>query len=372
MRIGIMLRAYDEIGGIGVYTRNLVSELLRIDRQNHYVLFYRNPAHIGRFAHYHNVSERGIRGTNKAFWDQIAIPLACWQERVDLLFHPKFTAPLLAPCRVVMVVHGADWFIPEQARYYQPLDVLYIRLMMPLYFRKCAGVISVSRLTTDSFQRVLNPPPGKIQTVYFGPARHFRRVTSEVALDRVKARYHLPGRFILHLTKRGGDARKNLGQVLRAYALYHARSQSPHKLVIGGKDCDRFRIEYRIPESDYGRDILFPGWVDQEDLPAIYSLADLFLYPSNLEAFPIPIAEALACGTPIVTSNANGLCELAGEAALLVDPGDAEAIAAAMERVLADIQLRAALATKGLARAGLFTWDRCAQQTLAILERLAA
>ncbi|MGB6334888.1 MAG: hypothetical protein WBG96_04650, partial [Thermoanaerobaculia bacterium] len=118
MRIGLMLRAFDEKGGVGVYTRNIVEELLRADRRNQYILFYRHQEYLGRFSHYENVTERWLRGGSKAAWDQIAIPLACRREKVDVLFHPKFTAPLLAPCRVVMVVHGADWFIPEQAQFY--------------------------------------------------------------------------------------------------------------------------------------------------------------------------------------------------------------------------------------------------------------
>ena len=371
MRIGIMLRAIDELGGIGVYTRNIVAELLARDSVNDYVLFYRDTAQIGRFARYPNVTELVIRAPNKAWWDQIAIPVACHRQTIDVLFHPKFTAPLLAPCPVVMTVHGADWFMPDQAVYYTPLDVRYMRTMTPLYFKKCAAVISVSQLTTDNYNRVLRLPPDKLQTIYFAPARHFRRVTDSATLAEVKARYHLPDKFILTLTKRRGDGRKNLGQLLKAYAQYHIQTDAPYHLVIGGKDCHLFKQEYAIPDSGYGADIHFPDWIDQRDLPAVYSLADLFLYPSNLEAFPIPLTEAMACGTPIVTSQANGLAEIVGEAAVLVDPQRVEAIAQAITQVLADRDLRRSLTHTGLARATRFTWDTCAQQTLDLLERLA-
>ena len=108
MRIGIMLRSIDEKGGVGVYTRNIVKERLELNHKNEYVLFYANPANIGLFAKHANVSEQWIRGSHKAYWDQIAIPRACRRERIDVLFHPKFTVPLFAPCKTVMVVHGAD------------------------------------------------------------------------------------------------------------------------------------------------------------------------------------------------------------------------------------------------------------------------
>jgi glycosyltransferase involved in cell wall biosynthesis len=371
MRIGIMLRSFDENGGVGVYTRNIVKELLNFDQKNEYVLFYARQSNIGLFAHHPHVTERWIRGRHKAIWDQVAIPLACYRERIDLLFHPKFTAPLLAPCPVVMTVHGADWLIPEQAQYYPWWDTRYMQVMLPFYFKKSCAVISVSQETTDNFNRILNLPVGKVHTIYFAPARHFKRVTEASELQRVKERYNLPDNFILTLTKRKGDGRKNLGQVFRAYARYHEQTRHPHKLVIGGKDCYLFRDEYGLPADGYGRDICFPGWIDQADMPAVLSLASLYLYPSNLEAFPIPLTEAMACGTPILTSNVNGLKEIAGEAALLIDPNDTESIANGIGKILSDATLRKNLAVKGLERSSLFSWDLCVRKTLELFETVA-
>jgi glycosyltransferase involved in cell wall biosynthesis len=270
-----------------------------------------------------------------------------------------------------MVVHGADWFMPDQAKFYRPLDVRYIRTFMPLYFRKASVVISVSRLTTENFEKVLDLPPGKIRTVYFGPARHFRRIDAAEELAEVRRRYHLPERYILTLSKTGDGNRKNFGNIARAYRLYHESSESPHPLVVGGKGCERFRGDHGIPEEGWGRDVRFPGWIDQADLPAVYSMADLYLYASNLEAFPIPITEAMTCGTPIITSNVNGLEEIAGDAALLVDPGDPREISGAVARVLGDAEMRSDLSRRGLERSARFTWEKCGRETLQILESLA-
>jgi glycosyltransferase involved in cell wall biosynthesis len=366
-----MLRSIDEKGGVGVYTRNIVHELLQLDKNNEYILFYANPSNLDLFSYHEHVREVWVKGRNKATWDQVAIPRACRKETVDVIFHPKFTVPILAPCKAVMVVHGADWLIPEQAQFYPWWDVKYMQMMLPLYFRKASAAISVSQETTDNFNRILKLPAGKIQTIYFAPARHFKRITDPAVLQKVRARYQLPNKFILTLTKRKGGNRKNLGRVFKAYACYHERTQPPHKLVIGGEDCHQFRDEYAIPKDGYGKDMLFPGWIDQMDLPAVFSLADLYLYPSNLEAFPIPLTEAMACGTPILTSNVNGLKEIAGDAALLIDPSDTELIASSMARILADSKLRESLSCKGLERSSLFSWDRCAKSTLEVLERVA-
>jgi glycosyltransferase involved in cell wall biosynthesis len=372
MRIGMMLRSLDEKGGIGIYTNNLIHELLRIDDKNKYVLFYRTTANIGRFAHFANVVERVVRAPNKAFWDQISIPIACWRENIDVVFNPKFTAPLLAPCKAVMVVHGADWFFPEQAQFYSSLDVQYIRMFMPLYFKKCHTVISVSQLTTDNFNQVLKLPADKLKTVYMGAGRHFQKLEEASIIQQVRDRYNLPEEFILTLTKcgRGGDRRKNFGQILQAYVNYHGRVSRPYKLVVGGEGCEQLREEYEIPTEGYGNDILFPGWLDQQDLPAIYSMADLYLHPSNLEAFPQPVVEALTCGTPLVTSTVNGLEEIAGDAALLVNPDDSDEIADAIYQVLDDEELRQSLSERGLERSKLFSWDTCARETLTILEQV--
>jgi glycosyltransferase involved in cell wall biosynthesis len=300
----------------------------------------------------------------------VTVPLACRKFGADLILHPKFTVPLLAGLPCVMVLHGADWFLPGAAQFYGRLDRAYMRIFMPLYLRRAAVAISVSKLTTDDFRRIFRLPEGKVRTVYFGPARHFRRVTDPTILAAVRQKYGLPERYLLTLSKVGGGERKNIRGIFDAFARLHGRI--PHKLVVGGKDCARFRDYYGLPADGWGRDVLFPGWIDQADLPAVYSASELYLYPSMQEAFPIPITEAMACGTPIITSHANGLEEIAGSAALLVDPQDPAAIAAAIQKVVGDSRLRARLADAGLERSQIFSWETCARQTLAILEEVAA
>jgi glycosyltransferase involved in cell wall biosynthesis len=370
VRVGIMLRTFDEVGGIAVYSRGLVRTLLEIDRSNQYFLLYREPRHLGTFSDFKNATEIVVSGLGKAVWDQISVPIVCKQTRIDVLLHPKFTVPFLAPCKTVMVVHGADWFVPEQAKFYNWVDVRYIRTVMPWYFRRASKVISVSQGTTENFRRVVKPAADKIRTIYFGPAAQFRPVTDPDELKRVKTRYDLPDRFALTLTKRAGDERKNLRGILAAYELYHRQSKQPAHLVIGGKDCHLFRGEYQIPDRGYGADISFPGLIDQDDLPAVLSQAEVFLYPSYLEAFPIPLTEAMGCGTPIITSNVNGLKEIAGDAAVYVDPARPDSIAGAIREVIADPELRRILSDKGRTRSTLFDWTRCGRETLAVLNEV--
>lgn len=365
-----MLRTLDEQGGIGVYTENLVETLLRLDVGHEYVLLYRNPAHLGRYADRANVTERVVRGWGKAHWDQWAIPRELRRVGADVVLHPKFTVPLWSPAPAVMVLHGADWWLPEARRFYSRLDRLYMNVFMPLYLRRAAAVLSVSQLTTDHFNRIFRLPPGKVRTTYFGPAPHFGPVADEGSLRAVRERYALPERFILTLSKGAGGDRKNIGGIFEAYRRLHGRV--PHALVVVGKGCERFREDYEVPQAGWGAGVRFTGWIDQRDLPAVYSLADLFLYPSNMEAFPIPITEAMACGKAIVTSAANGLQEIAGDAALLVDPSDPAGVAEAARLVIEDEVLRRGLERAALLRAARFSWDACARQTLEVLDAVAA
>jgi glycosyltransferase involved in cell wall biosynthesis len=369
LRIAIMLRTLDERGGISVYSANLVQALLDAGGDDHFLLLYRSAGHLGRFGARTNVQERVLPARSKALWDQVAVPRASRRLGADVILHPKFTVPLFGRTPAVMVLHGADWFLPGAARFYGRLDRLYMRIFMPLYLRRAAAIISVSRLTTEDFERIFSMPPGRVRTVYFGPAPHFRPVADPGTLDAVRLRYALPERFILTLSKPGGGERKNIRGILDAYKRLHG--QVPHKLVVGGKGCERFRDEYGIPASGWGSDVVFPGWLDQSDLPAIYSACSLFLYPSNQEAFPIPITEAMTCGAPIVSSLANGLEELAGDAALLVDPADPEAIASAALDVLRDDALAGRLRAAGLSRSRMFSWDACARNTLAVVRQAA-
>lgn len=366
MRIGMMLRSLDEKGGIGVYTRYITQELLMLDQKNQYILFYKNASNMGHFSRFPHVTERVVHAKSKAVWDQIAIPYAAWKEKVDVLFHPKFTAPLLAPCKVVMVLHGADWFIPEGIPFYKKWDIRYLRLMMPIYLKKCSSLISVSQITTDHFDRIFHLPPGKVKTIYLSPAKHFKRVEDPALLKKVKEKYHLPDQFILTLSGYDRGKRKNIDRLLEAYRLFYGKTS--HKLVIGGKDCYKFKEDYHVPETGYGKDILFPGWIEQEDLPAIYSMASLYLYPSNIEAFPIPLSEAMACGTPILTSNLNGLVEIAQDAAIFVNADSPQEIAQGMEKILKDAHLQKELTLKGLNRSKMFSWEKCARETLEVLE----
>jgi len=368
MRIGIMLRAFDEKGGIGVYARNITRHLIERGPEHQFILYFTNDHHVNKFDRFPNVTARSVSGPGKIVWDQISMPFRFRRDALDVIFHPKFTVPLLCPGRSVMVLHGAGWFIPETRQFWSRTTLLYTRIMMPIYCRLAGAVLSVSDITRDVFIDRLGVSPEKITTVYFAPGTQFNTRLPPERIEAIREKYRLPRDFILTLSGSDRGDRKNFSNILDAFRNIH--SVDPRPLVVAGRGCDQFRSRYDIPDDGFGNHIHFPGWVDQEDLPALYQMATVFLYPSNMEAFPIPITEALVSGIPIVTSNQFGLKELAGDAAALVDPSNPDEITEAVLDLLRNKARREQLRQRALERSKLFDWDRCARQTLHILEAI--
>ena len=372
MRIAIMMRSADEAGGIGVYARNIVEELLKLDHDNEYILFYKSEKHLGRYSAFANCQEVLLPGGNKAIWDQFTIPRAARKAKIDLIFNPKFTVPLFTSCKTVMVVHGADWFVPPYDEVYTTIDNFYIKRVMPLYFRKADYVSSVSDYSTDGFVNAFPWCKDKIKTIYFGPNKIFKRITDMQILETVGTKYNLPENFILTVIRYDPGARntrKNFKGMAEAYSLYK-KMGGKEKFVVVGRDCERYAEEHDLKALGIEEDVIFTGLVPQADLPAFYSLAKLYLYTTIIEAFPIPTTEAMICGCPIVTSNGTGLEELTHGVSLAVDPLDSQAIADAVSTVLSDENLQQEMREKGFERSKIFSWEKCAVETLEIFQKL--
>jgi len=366
MRIGIMLRTLDEKFGIGIYTRYMLDALLKLDRNHQYILFYRNEEHLGEYAHYPNIEEKMIRASNKLLWDQVAIPRVVSNTKIDVLFHTKFTVPFMTKCKTVMRIAGASWFVHPEL-YENKLDLAYIKMVMPLYCRKADALIANSNLTKNDFVRILHIPPEKIITIYNGCNPIFRPIHDKEVLSEIGKKYNLPYRFILTVGR--CDPRKNFPTLLRAFT--KCRDAGELKLVAVGGDSWRYKLDYHINEFKFKDNVIFPGYVSHTDLPAFYNMAELFVYPSVYEEFPNPLVEAMACGCPIVASNAGAIPEITGGSAFLADPFDADRMAEGIDKLSQDTDFRHTLIEKGLQRAKKFSYEKAAKETLGVLEQVA-
>jgi alpha-1,3-rhamnosyl/mannosyltransferase len=278
---------------------------------------------------------------------------------VSLYHSPYFLIPALPGVPTVVSIHD---LIPLRYPQYftAPQRVIY-NLSVRLAARAADRVITASRQAADDVARFLGVVPSRVVVIPMAADPAFQP-TPPAHVDERRARLRLPEKYVLYVgTNR---PHKNLTRLVEAWSLLPSRSVS---LVVAGPWDDRYpEARRRVEELGLGERVRFVGAVDEGDLPALYSGALAFVFPSECEGFGLPVIEAMACGTPVACSNAAALTELAGDDALLFPPHSVESIAAALGRLLEDGELRADLARRGLARAARLTWDDAAKKTLAI------
>lgn len=368
MRIGVMLRHYDQHGGgVKVYTQRLLRALFDLGSDHEFVLLYRNPSLVGTYRDERGVEEVAIPARSILSWDQIAVPQAVRRHHIDLLYNPKYSIPLTAPCPSVWVCHGLDWYVMPWAS--KRIDRLSHQFLVPRYASRADAIIAVSEITKQHVRQYLRVPEDRVVTVYSGVDDVFRSRPDEARLRDIRARYSLPEHFVLYAGAIYPP--KNFTRLVRAYAQVGPARGIP--LVVAGGE-NRFLSEREIQEPNalgIAEWVRWPGWVEQEDLAGFYSLADALLLPSLFESCGLPVLESMAAGTPVVTADRYGTRELAEGAAVLVDPESVESIAAGIRRVLDDSTMRAELIAAGRERSRKFTWSRCASETLRVLEDVA-
>jgi glycosyltransferase involved in cell wall biosynthesis len=286
----------------------------------------------------------------------------------DLYFGPSFFGLFAPPTKTVITIHDMGYArFPEATQWFMRR---HLRKRLLRDARGADAILADSAATKADVVSFLGVPEAKIHVVYAGVAGEFRPIIDAATLDAVRARYTLPPRFLLFLGTI--EPRKNLLRLLQAFRLLAEFPGFEHRLVLAGDKgwSDRAILQALQPLQDAGQ-VVLTGRVAQEDLPALYSLAEAFAFPSLWEGFGLPVLEAMACGTPVVTANVSSLPEVAGDAALLVDPLSVEELAHALRRVLTDADLREELRRKGLERAKQFTWEKAAHDALSVFEQVA-
>jgi glycosyltransferase involved in cell wall biosynthesis len=298
-------------------------------------------------------------------WEQLLQPVALVRRRIDVLHSLGYVQPMLCSKRSVVTVHDLSFLRFPEA--FNRSNRNYLRLFTTLSVRRANRVIAVSESTKRDLVDLLGIPAAKITVVYHGVEEEFRPFTSSTIAD-FRCKLGLPEHFVLYCGTL--EPRKNVDGLIAAFAKVKREARLPHKLVLAGAKGWRYeRIFALVEELGLKDEVIFPGYLAYGEQPLWYNAADVFVYPSLYEGFGFPPLEAMACGTPVISSDVSSLPEVVGDAGLLVDPGERDELADAIRKVLMDHELRLAMGKAGLLRASEFTWSRAAARTVEVYQR---
>jgi glycosyltransferase involved in cell wall biosynthesis len=344
--------------GITWYIYHLLGHLPEADSRIDYTLFMSERRYVAAPGVQVQLSRLPThRPWARIVWEQVAQPGIVSRMGVDLIHEPAFVGPLASACPFVVTIHDLSFLFYPQG--FRALNRLYLKLFTRWSVRRARRIIAVSESTKRDLAQQVGISPVKMDVVYNGVDSSFRLLpAAEVAA--FKAERGLPERFILFVGTL--EPRKNVVRLIEAYA--HLAGDRPPLMLVGGKGWLYDEIFALVEALNLADQVRFVGYVPAQDLPLWYNAADLFVYPSLYEGFGLPPLEAMACGTPVITSTASSLPEVVGQAGLLVDPTDAEALTAAMEQVLASTEMQEKMQMAGLAQAQSFSWRETARRTV--------
>jgi glycosyltransferase involved in cell wall biosynthesis len=359
------------LAGNETYAANLVEALAAVDRENRYTVYVTRPAGVERFAgRWPNVRVQRTLPHTPLLRVPFTLSAELRRRPVDLL-HVQYTAPPLAPCPVVATIHDLSFeHLPET---FKRRSWMQLRLTVRRTARRAAHLIAPSEFTRRDLIETYRLDPARVTAIPLAAAAHFQPVVDAAEIERVRRRYGVGGEYVLAVGSI--QPRKNLARLVRAYALLHrerGRSNLPQLVLVGKRAWLYGETLKAIEEEGIGGSVVLTGYVSEGDLPALYSGAHCFAYPSYFEGFGLPPLEAMSCGVPVLTGNLTSLPEVVGDAGLAADPFDTGALARALASLIDDDALRAELRARGLQRARAFDWRNTARMTLQVYRRVEA
>lgn len=359
-----------QLAGNESYAVNLIEALAEIDQSNLYTLYVTKPAAIDRFAdRWPNFKVRQTLPHTPLVRIPLTLSAELRRHPVDVL-HVQFTAPPFAPCPVVTTIHDLSFeHLPET---FKLRSRAQLRLTVRRTARKAALILTLSEFSRRDIIETYAVDPERVIVTPAAAPTHFKPISAATELEKIRERYGIGANYLLSLGSI--QPRKNLTRLIDA--LLWLRTTRPDdelpQLVIAGKRGWLDDEVFRAAQQDSLKEcVKFAGYIPEEDLPALYSGAMCFVYPSYFEGFGLPVLEAMQCGAPVIAGNQTSLPEVAGDAALLFDPFDTRALGEAIARVIDHPEYRAELRARGLKRAAEFSWIATARLTLKAYERAA-
>ncbi|PID57163.1 hypothetical protein CSB45_08000 [candidate division KSB3 bacterium] len=359
--------------GLGQYSYHLIRALSRVNgRERHHYRCYFRHANPDPFyvLGWQDVAPPHLRPCILPFpflWAQVRLPFEFRQHPQDLYFFPSSVIPLLnQPSNSVVTVHDLAFLFFQD--YFSPLLRSWLKLATERSVRKAQKVIAVSEATRQDILAYYQTDPEKVKVVHHGVAKAFQPQTA-ASIEAVKQRYAIDGDYLLCVGTL--QQRKNIPRLLHAFYLLKQKHQHSQKLVLVGRklaDLPETEIFSTLKRLSLEQEVIWTGYIDRAEMPAIMSGAELFVFPSLYEGFGMPVLEAMACGTPVACSNTSSLPEVIGDHGVVFDPYSVDDMTETLHYVLQKEDLRRKLSELGVLRAARFSWDSCARKTLAVLE----
>lgn len=372
MRIGIeaqrLFRPHKH--GMDRVALELILNLQVIDKENDYFIFVKPDQDTSAISSTANFKVVEISGGPYPWWEQFKLPRIAKAYNCDILHCTSNTAPYSKNIPLITTLHDIIYMegsllklLMNKASLYQKFGNLYRRIIVSKVVKNSRRLITVSNFEKENITNFFKLKNEDIQAIHNGVNQTFTMKIDANHLTKVKTKYKLPEDYILHIANK--DPRKNTKGVLIAFNKFLKTSTISYKLLmLGCKDADLKIMLNDIGAKDLYEHIVLTGYVSDEDLPVLYYLSQLFLFPSLREGFGIPIIEAMACGVPVITSNTSSMPEVAGDAAHLIDPNKTEDICNGMIKIMSDDTYRNELIQKGLMQSKQFSWNKMAAQVL--------
>lgn len=362
--------------GMDMVALELVRELQKLDTQNQYFIYVKPDEDSSCLQATDNFKIVELEGGSYLQWEQIALPRQAKKDGCDVLHCTSNTAPTKPGMPLIVTLHDIIYMeksyfgiLTDKGTSYQKFGNVYRRWYVPKIVKNCDALITVSNFEKQRISDFFQLKDDRLHAVYNGVSEHFRKITDPVELKRIKNQYKLPEKYFFFLGNT--DPKKNTKGVLKAYSDYKRQAREDFKLVMLDYDEEELmKLLDEIGDPTLRKHIVLTGYVVNTDLPAIYSLCDVFLYPSLRESFGIPMLEAMRCGVPVITSNTSSMPEVSGDGAYIIDPYKPEEITEAIFKIQGDEKLRQSLCEKGLKRSAYFSWKNMAANVLKIYQEV--
>jgi glycosyltransferase involved in cell wall biosynthesis len=372
MKIGIEAQRIFRAGkhGMDVVALELIRRIQKADHANTYYLFARNGPDRNCIQDSENLQLKILPAISYADWEQLALPAAVKKYSPDILHCTANTAPLKCSVPLVLTLHDIIYLERTDlgGSAYQNTGNLYRRFIVPHAVRNARSIITVSEYERSVIVAKFPEAAEKISVIYNGVDERFHQHEAKDSKELFRSAYGLPKDYILFL---GNTApKKNTPNVIKAYVHYCELEKNPLPIVVTDYSQDNIKhILRQLQKPQLINSFILPGHIPIQKMPLLYNCSALFLYPSLRESFGLPLLEAMACGVPVITSNVSAMPEVAGGAAVFVDPDNYKDIAGSILSLLADEGIRTSYIQKGLARASQFSWDNAAKHLMQVYIR---